>query len=336
MNRRHLLLMGLLVAVNPGAVQAQTRSVSVEKAKLATLSAARIIALDGPAQPQQLVVGDGVIWFSAPRLSAIGRVALDTGDVTFVSLGNGAKPKGLTLGPNGKLYACDGANDVIHQFDPATGDVVRHGVPPGSFVDLGTAAFDGNGKLWFTGLTGYYGSLDPVTGNIEVKPVESGRGPFATTSASDGAVWFASHTGNLIARIDPANGGLEQVAMPPQLQGPKGLTSDRRGNIWVAVQKSGALARYDVATRRWSWWKLPGSGAKPYAVLVDSADRVWVSDTGQDRVLRFNATTARFVAAFNVQQRSMVKSLVERDGLVWAAESVGDRLIAIEAVDPVN
>lgn len=336
MDRRNLLLMGLMAAVAPVSAGAQTRSVSVEKTKAVAAAAVRVITLDGPAQPQQLVHGDGVLWFSAPRLAAIGRVALDSGDVSYVSLGNGAKPKGLTLGPNGKLYACDGANDVIHQYDPATGDVVRHGMPAGQFVDVGTAAFDGGGRLWFTGVTGFYGSLDPVSGEIEVRAVESGRGPFATTTASDGAVWFASHTGNMIARIDPANGSLEQVALPTQLQGPKGLTSDRRGNIWVAAHKSGALARYDATAKRWAWWKLPGTGAKPYAVLVDGADRIWVSDTGNDRVLRFIPGAGRFFPVFAVQPRSMVKSLAERDGLIWIAESVGDRLIAIEASDRIN
>jgi virginiamycin B lyase len=36
------------------------------------------------------------------------------------------------------------------------------------YTNLNTAAFDGRGRIWFTGQNGIYGRLNPTTGDMEV------------------------------------------------------------------------------------------------------------------------------------------------------------------------
>ena len=43
-------------------------------------------------------------------------------------------------------------------------------------ANLNTATLDKRGRVWFTGQSGYYGRLDPATGDIKVWHAPRGRG----------------------------------------------------------------------------------------------------------------------------------------------------------------
>jgi virginiamycin B lyase len=75
-----------------------------------------------------------------------------------------------------------------------------------SNVNLNTAAFDRNGKLWFTGQNGVYGRLDLETKEIRVWDAPEGRGPYGITATPDGAIYYASLAGDHVARIDTQTG----------------------------------------------------------------------------------------------------------------------------------
>jgi virginiamycin B lyase len=65
------------------------------------------------------------------------------------------------------------------------------------YTNLNTAAFDGRGRIWFTGQNGIYGRLDPKTGDMKVWDAPKRRGPYGITATPSGDIWFVSLAGSL-------------------------------------------------------------------------------------------------------------------------------------------
>ena len=93
-------------------------------------------------------------------------------------------------------------------------------------ANLNTAAFDGDGVLWFTGQTGIYGRLDPGTREMAVFDDPEGSGPYGITATPPGDIWYASLAGSHIAKIDRATGKSTIVEPPTPNQGARRVWSD--------------------------------------------------------------------------------------------------------------
>ena len=111
------------------------------------------------------------------------------------------------------------------------------------------AAFDGRGRIWFTGQTGIYGRLDPRTGDMKVWPAPEGRGPYGICTTPAGEVWWCSLAGSFIAQVDRRTGESRVVEPPTPNQGARRVWSDSRGRIWVSEWNSGQLSVHDPAAK---------------------------------------------------------------------------------------
>jgi virginiamycin B lyase len=188
-------------------------------------------------------------------------------------------------------------------------------------ANLNTAAFDGEGVLWFTGQGGIVGRLDPAQGRVTVREAPRGVGPYGICATPAGEVWFCSLAGSYIAHIDRRGGEPTVVEPPTPHQGARRLWSDRRGRLWVSEWNSGQLSQYDPAGGRWRQWRLPGESPRPYAVYVDERDQVWVSDFGANAVLRFDPERERFDSWRFPREDANVRQILGRPGEVWLPES---------------
>ena len=132
--------------------------------------------------------------------------------------------------------------NAIVRVDPGTDGVDVFPLPPErSGANLNTAAFDGDGVLWFTGQSGVYGRLDPPDGVVEVFDAPRGRGPYGIAATPAGDVWYASLAGSHIARIDRATGEATVVQPPTSGQGARRVWSDSTGRLWVAEWNAGQV-----------------------------------------------------------------------------------------------
>ncbi len=91
------------------------------------------------------------------------------------------------------------------------------------------------GRVWFTGQSGYYGRVDPASGDVKVWRAPRGRGPYGITTTPSGDVYYASLAGNHIARIDVETGEATVIEPPTRDQGARRVWSDSQGNIWVEL-----------------------------------------------------------------------------------------------------
>jgi virginiamycin B lyase len=233
------------------------------------------------------------------------------------------------VGPDGAAWVTDSGLNAIVRVDPSTFAVSRFPLPRTANVHLNTAAFDGNGVLWFTGQSGVYGRVNPRTSNVEVFDAPRGAGPYGMATAPDGSVWFASLAGHYIARIAPRDGRLTVVNVPTQGGGARRLWSDSRGDLWVTEWYAGKLARYHPADDMWQEWRLPGRDPQPYAVYVDDEDIVWVTDFAANALVRFDPRSERFQSLPFPSAGARVRQLLGHPGVVWGAGSGTDSLIAL-------
>lgn len=315
-----LLSVVLLVGALPGVARAQALDITVEEYPVPAGSHPHDVA---PAP-------DGTIWYTAQRLGALGRLDPETGETHHIPLGNGSAPHGVIVGPDGAAWITDGGLNAIVRVDPETEEVTLYPLPQGTpYANLNTAAFDGDGILWFTGQSGYYGRVDPATGAVEVFDAPRGRGPYGITATPDGDIYYASLAGSHIARIDTETGEATMIEPPTPNQGARRVWSDSQGRIWVSEWNSGNVSVYDPADESWQTWRLPGNAPSAYAVYVDENDVVWLSDFSANAIVRFDPETEEFTSVPLPSPNGSVRQILGRTGEVWGAESGVDKLIVL-------
>lgn len=272
--------------------------------------------------------GGGPVWYTAQHQGALGRLDPDTGETRHIPLGDGSRPHGVIIGPDGDAWVTDGGLNAIVRVDTETHAITSHPLPDDTgYANLNTAAFDGAGRLWFTGQSGVLGRLDPDSGAMEVFDASRGSGPYGITGTPDGGIYFASLAGSYVGRVDTRSGEVTVLEPPTPRQGARRVWSDSAGRIWVSEWNSGRLSRYDPGTDDWQGWKLPGERPRAYAVHVDHRDDVWVSDFGANAVLRFDPEAGEFESWPSPRSGAAVRQILGREGEVWAPESGTDTLV---------
>ena len=272
---------------------------------------------------------DGGVWYTAQSLGELGWLDPATGETNHTPLGNGSRPHGVIVDDLGTAWITDGGLNAIVSFDPATSEVTVYPLPDDRpDANLNTAAFDGDGILWFTGQEGIYASLDPDTGAMVVYDAPEGQGPYGIAATPDGDVFYVSLAGSYLGAIE-ADGSVSVIEPPTEDSGTRRVWSDSTGALWVSEWESGTLSRYTPDTGQWMTWPLPGGDPAAYAVYVDEADIVWVSDFGANAMVRFDPTSQVFTTHDLPHSPGDVRQILGRSGEIWGAESAADHLILI-------
>ena len=273
---------------------------------------------------------DGGVWYTAQGSGELGWLDPDSGQGREVALGPGSAPHGVIVGPDGAPWVTDSGLNAIVRVDPETLAVSRYPLPssaPGA--NLNTAAFDGEGILWFTGQTGYYGSLDPASGAMQVFAAPRGPGPYGITVTPEGDIYYSSLAGSYLGAVDTATGEVTVLDPPTAGAGARRAWSDSQGRIWIAEWFAGQVAVHDPTDATWREWRLPGDAPQAYAVYVDETDAVWLTDFGANAIVRFDPETETFQSFLLESQPANVRQLLGRAGEVWGAESAADQLVVV-------
>jgi virginiamycin B lyase len=288
-------------------------------------------AVPGGSRPHDVAPApDGTVWYTAQAAGALGWLDPISGETHHIPLGPGSSPHGVIVGPDGAAWITDSGLNAIVRVDPETEDVETFPLPVGTRnVNLNTAAFDGQGILWFTGQGGVYGRLDPVSGQMEVFEAPRGRGPYGITATPAGGIYYASLAGSYIAEIKLDTGEAIVLDPPTSGSGARRVWSDSQGRLWVSQWNAGQVAVYDPSTGAWQEWRLPGDRPQAYAVYVDEQDQVWLSDFGANAMVRFDPTNETFESFPLPSPSAQVRQILGRQGEVWGAESGNDKLVVV-------
>jgi virginiamycin B lyase len=321
--RRNLLgALGAATLPTAGPALSQATAGRMQSWKLATPSATGIHDV-APAS-------DGGVWFSAQASGHLGWFDPRTGRTELVALGARSAPHGVIQGPDKAAWITDGGQNAIVRVGWPDRQVHVFPLPAGTpRTNLNTAAFDGDGDLWFTGQNGFLGKVATKSGRVTVQPSPRGPGPYGICATPAGDIWWCSLANSFIARIDRRTGESAIVEPPTANQGARRVWSDSRGRIWVSEWNSGQLSMYDAVGRQWRQWKLPGSEPRAYAVYVDERDVAWVSDWGSNAVFSFDARTERFERHALPRPGANIRQILGRPGEVWLPESGTEHITVI-------
>ena len=274
---------------------------------------------------------DGRIWYTAQRTGKLGILDPKTGAIEEVPLGEGAAPHGVIQGPDGAAWITDGGLNAIVRYDPQT-RAVKTWPLPADFPDsnLNTAAFDGRGRIWFTGQAGVYGRLDPKTGRMNVWRDPEGRGPYGIAATPDGQIYYVSLAGSHLAKVDLDSGAATIIEPPTAEQGARRAWADSKGHLWISEWNGGQLTRYTPSTGAWKSWKPAGERPRVYAVYVDARDTIWVSDFGANAVLSFDPATEQWQRFPGSGENANVRQILGANGLIYLPESGLDRIMVVD------
>jgi len=319
----------LQVTITPATAapsSAGANSAPTKAPQLLTITEFKVGAGQGPHDVAPAV--DGGVWYTAQRTGELGYLDPKTGAYRMIKLGNGSAPHGVIVGPDGDPWITDGGLNAIVRVDAKTNEVTRYPLA-GPNVNLNTATFDGNGTLWFTGQSGYFGRLDPKTGAVKVLPSPRGAGPYGITATPDGRVFYASLAGSHIAWIDTKEDTAFPIDPPTPQQGARRVWSDSKSQIWVSEWNAGQLGFFSAHVNQWKEWKLPGANPMAYAVYVDDQDIVWLTDFGANAIVRFDPKSETFTILPHSAPNAAVRQLLGRPGEVWGAMSGQDKLLVV-------
>ena len=273
---------------------------------------------------------DGGVWYTGQANGTLGWLDPETGALREIQLGQGSSPHGVIVGPDGDAWITDGGLNAIVRVDGETADVAVFPVEQRN-ANLNTAAFDGDGLLWFTGQGGLYGSLDPETGNMTLRTVA--QGPYGIAATPDGEIYFSSLAASYLGAVDRSSADVRLIETPTPGGGARRVWADSGGRLWVTQWFAGALAMHDPTTSTWTEWPVPGDNPMPYAVYVDERDAVWVTDFGANATWRFDPANEEWLAFEHDSSPAEVRQLLGRPGEVWGAESAADQLVVIRTAE---
>jgi virginiamycin B lyase len=197
-------------------------------------------------------------------------------------------------GPNGRWLSYDTKYDKFASFQWPKG----HGNAGGNSM-----AVSPDGKIYATGLGKEVRVLDPATAEYKFyeSPSAKGKkepGAYGLTVAGDGSVWWAEDNIDMMGRIDPATGKIDEYKIPYS-EGhafPRRMGADANGDVWVALWQAGKLMKIDYKTKEMKIFSPPTANAGVYSVVVDKKnDLVWMSEHKVDKIARFNPKTEEWV-----------------------------------------
>jgi streptogramin lyase/mono/diheme cytochrome c family protein len=265
--------------------------------------------VDGHAEPHDVAVDPkGNAWVGE-RAGKLGRLDAKTLEFTEIVTPPGpAAPNRQSLGnpqigANGMLWVHDGPNQRWLNYDTNNNKFVVFPWPKGKGGAGGNSmALHPDGSVWATGGEKEARRLDPSTGEFQFYEAPAAKthkapGAYGIAIAGDGSVWWAEDDADLMARVDPATGKVEEFKIPYEGHAyPRRMGADANGDLWVGLWKAGKLMKVDHKTRKMTIYSPPTPTSGAYSVVVDKKNYlVWVSEQQVDRIARFDPKTEEWV-----------------------------------------
>ena len=199
----------------------------------------------------------------------------------------------IALGPDGMLYMTASTADRILRFDPDTHRTTSLRLPDETVPHDIIRGRDG--KLWFDGLSGRIGKVDPVTGKVTmVAQLPPGREPH-DLAWSGGLLYVAELKPGRLASLDPKSGQIREYVqgLPPRNQ----IHSMRAigGYLWTSLSNANALARFNPREHRFDRLvRLPIANSGPRDLTyVSSRHSIYFTLFAANRIGRYDLSTGK-------------------------------------------
>lgn len=162
----------------------------------------------------------------------------------------------------------------------------------------------------------------PTLGQRSRDPVE----------APDGSIWWAGQWGNLIGRIDPDTGAMQEFPLPDNAM-PHSVTPDAAGNIWYTGNKNGTMGKLDPSTAEITEYKMPDPQARdPHTAVFDADGILWFTLQHSNMIGRLDPASGDIRLVGMPTPRSRPYGIkVAADGHLWVACNGSNCLVQVNA-----
>jgi streptogramin lyase/mono/diheme cytochrome c family protein len=261
------------------------------------------------AEPHDVAMDpQGNAWV-AERAGKLGKLDTKTLEFTERDTPPGPAPKDRqSLGnpqidSKGIMWVADGPNQRWLSYDTNTDRFLAFAWPRGKGPAGGNSmALHPDGTIWATGGGKQARQLFPEKVEFRFYDAPAAKthknpGAYGLAVAGDGSVWFAEDEADLMARVDPVTGQVDEYKIPYQGQAyPRRMGADANGDLWVALWTAGKLMKVDHKTKQMTIYSPPTQTGGHYSVVVDKKQGyVWVSEHQVDKIARFDPRTEEWV-----------------------------------------
>ena len=149
--------------------------------------------------------------------------------------------------------------------------------------------------------------------------------------APDGTIWWAGQWGNLIGRIDPRTGAMNEYALPENAM-PHTVTLDKTGNVWYTGNKNATLGKLDPKTGKITEYRMPDPAATdPHSAIFDEKGILWFTLQHSNMVGRLNPATGDIKLVGMKTPRSKPYGIkIDARGVPWVACNGSNCLVRVD------
>jgi streptogramin lyase len=259
------------------------------------------------SQPYDLVVNDGIVWFTMLQSNRIGKLVIATGVVTSYPVPTvNSQPTGITFG-GGYVWFVERKGDKLGRLNPANNNITEYqditNDPNNNLVNMLGAELEDviyvAGDVWFTGpkfksTVALYrisnGKWVASTGGEGYAPMQ-----LATDSLSN--VWVTFSGINMIGRSALNTlGNWDLFRLPDGTGGPVGLfirESNGLRDLWYTRPDANRIGRLTTRINGGSavnTWEtvLPTANAAPWGIVVDNNGSAWTATSASPKTVSWN------------------------------------------------
>jgi len=149
--------------------------------------------------------------------------------------------------------------------------------------------------------------------------------------AADGTIWWAGQWGNLIGKINPKTGEMQEYPLPAGSM-PHSVTLDHNGNVWYTGNKNGTVGKLNPLTEEITVYKMPDPKAKdPHTAIFDKNGTMWFTLQHSNMLGRLTPTTGdiRLVTLPTPNSRPYGIKL-DAQGIPWVACNGSNCLVKVD------
>jgi streptogramin lyase len=258
------------------------------------------------AQPHDVIVSDGTVWYSDFGSQFAGYLDPKTGKATDIPIPvlKPEQPKGnldIEADPKGNIWVALMYQAGIAKIDPKTKEVTNYPFP----------------KEWQSAST-------------QASMVSPNRADV------DGKVWTNNQESHASYRLDVATGKYEDMGISKDASGKQvsgyGMPVDHENNLYLLEFGGMSIGRVNAKTKEVNIWKTPFVNSKPRRGRVDEQNRLWFAEYGADAIGMFDPKTekimeyklpTKFTAPYDV--------VPAKNGDVWTGSMVTDQVSRLDS-----
>ncbi len=161
----------------------------------------------------------------------------------------------------------------------------------------------------------------PTLGQRSRDPVE----------APDGSIWWVGQWLDILGRLDPATGEMEEFALPPGAR-PHSVNIGPDGTIWYTGNRNATMGRMDPETGEITEYPMPDEAARdPHTAEFDADGILWFSLQHSNMIGRLDPETGEVRLAESPRASARPYGLkIAEDGTVWVSCNGANCLLRID------